>query len=541
MICLTAMHRDVARRYPTVDALRSDLERFLAGLPVRARGDSFGYLANKFVRRHAVQVGIAAAAIVLLVGVVSVYTWRLNAEREHAQRMAGRAQRVQQFMQDLFRGDDEQIGPSDTLRVVTLLQRGIEQAAALASEPEAQADLRWTLGRLMLARGQVAAAESLLSPAYQYVARSKSPDPEDLVGLGTDLGMLRAAQERWADGERLLREATALAKAKLPPDNESAIHALACLGSILMRQGKYTDAEPVLNEAIARMQATGEVTDLLIGTVNDLAILRFDSGGPAADSLFRYVAQLSRRRYGDRHPNVAHDLIDIAAVEQQAGRYEVADSLDHEALGIMSDWYGADSPNAADVMSITARNLLFLQRYDEAGALFRSALAILERAYGPEHSLVGKAWGGLASVAEAKGDAPAAEAAYKRAAGIARRAFGAHHLDVGVAIGNLGTFYMHHGQLALAERCFRESLAAYEGVLTPDAFDRGVGHLKLGRALLMQERVAEAEKETSLGYRIIAPQADTTSNFLRAAINDLYVEYTALGRPADAARFRPMR
>ena len=105
VICLTAMHRDVARRYPTVDALRSDIERFLAGLPVRARGDSFGYLAGKFVRRNAAQVGLAMAALVLTIGVATVYTWRLNVERDRAERMSTRAQRVQGVMQQTFRGE----------------------------------------------------------------------------------------------------------------------------------------------------------------------------------------------------------------------------------------------------------------------------------------------------------------------------------------------------------------------------------------------------------------------------------------------------
>ena len=47
-----ALALDPARRYPSVEALADDLRRHLDGRPVRARPDSLGYRAGKFVRRH---------------------------------------------------------------------------------------------------------------------------------------------------------------------------------------------------------------------------------------------------------------------------------------------------------------------------------------------------------------------------------------------------------------------------------------------------------------------------------------------------------
>ena len=52
------------RRYPSVEQFAGDLRRHLDGLPVRARPDTFGYRAGKFVRRH--RVAVAAAALVAL-------------------------------------------------------------------------------------------------------------------------------------------------------------------------------------------------------------------------------------------------------------------------------------------------------------------------------------------------------------------------------------------------------------------------------------------------------------------------------------------
>jgi hypothetical protein len=63
-ILLTALHKEPARRYSSVDAFGDDLHRHLENLPVRAREDSFWYRANRFVRRHPGAV-LAGALIVL--------------------------------------------------------------------------------------------------------------------------------------------------------------------------------------------------------------------------------------------------------------------------------------------------------------------------------------------------------------------------------------------------------------------------------------------------------------------------------------------
>ncbi|MEZ6317846.1 MAG: protein kinase [Phycisphaerales bacterium] len=61
-IVLKAIQRDRELRYASVGALADDLRRFLNHEPILARRQSRAYLASKFVRRHRVGVGLAAAA-----------------------------------------------------------------------------------------------------------------------------------------------------------------------------------------------------------------------------------------------------------------------------------------------------------------------------------------------------------------------------------------------------------------------------------------------------------------------------------------------
>jgi non-specific serine/threonine protein kinase/serine/threonine-protein kinase len=63
-ILLTALRKEPARRYQSVEQFATDVRRHLDGLPVRARPDTFGYRAGKFIRRN--QAGVAAAVLVAL-------------------------------------------------------------------------------------------------------------------------------------------------------------------------------------------------------------------------------------------------------------------------------------------------------------------------------------------------------------------------------------------------------------------------------------------------------------------------------------------
>jgi tRNA A-37 threonylcarbamoyl transferase component Bud32/tetratricopeptide (TPR) repeat protein len=63
-VVLMALRKEPERRYASVEQLAEDIRRHLAGHPVIARGESLGYRARKFIRRH--RAGVAAAAFILL-------------------------------------------------------------------------------------------------------------------------------------------------------------------------------------------------------------------------------------------------------------------------------------------------------------------------------------------------------------------------------------------------------------------------------------------------------------------------------------------
>ena len=66
-ITMMALEKDRARRYGSPNELAADIARHLRPEPVVASPPSASYLAEKFVRRHRMGVGVVAAAVLVLV------------------------------------------------------------------------------------------------------------------------------------------------------------------------------------------------------------------------------------------------------------------------------------------------------------------------------------------------------------------------------------------------------------------------------------------------------------------------------------------
>lgn len=88
-IVLMAMRKDPLRRYASAEQLSDDIQRHLDGEPVRARQDTLGYRAGKFVRRNRIAVSAAvlvAASLVVGIGVALRQASIARVERARAER-----------------------------------------------------------------------------------------------------------------------------------------------------------------------------------------------------------------------------------------------------------------------------------------------------------------------------------------------------------------------------------------------------------------------------------------------------------------------
>ena len=538
VLCLTAMHRDPERRYRTVEALIRDIDHFLNGEPLAARPDTIGYRMGKFVSRNRGPVAVASLATAAALALVTFYTVRLATARNAALAQATRTERIQRFMLSMFQGGDEAVAPADSLRVVTLLEQGVREAAALDNEPQVQTELYHTLGGVYQQLGKLDRADSLLQLALDRRRAEATVDPADVGRSLVALGQLRIDQARLDTALLLIQAGLAQAGKALPPDHPTVIEAKVALGRALEEKGDYDGAIGVMTE-VAQHDARDTTTRDAALHLSGLANAHFYAGHyPIADSLNRRVLAMNRARYGNRHPMVAEDLINLGHIQQDLGNYKEAEKYFREAMSITEAWYGPDHPKTAVNATVLGRSLVFQNREDEAVVLLERALAIQERVYGPIHVRVASTLNELGSVAYQRGQLDIAEARYGRVVEIYRAIHGNRHQHVGVARSNLASALMAKGDLRQAETLFREALSIFSETLAPDHLNTSIGHIKLGRALLRQKRFLEATKETRVGYESLVKQADPAVSFLRAARLDLAAAYDSLGQRDLAARFR---
>ena len=84
-IVLHALQKEAERRYATVNELSTDIGRYLAHLPVVARGDDWLYKARKFLVRNARSLAITTMVVVSIAALTAVNlhpgTWALTPAR----------------------------------------------------------------------------------------------------------------------------------------------------------------------------------------------------------------------------------------------------------------------------------------------------------------------------------------------------------------------------------------------------------------------------------------------------------------------------
>ena len=540
VLCLTAMHKDPPRRYASVEALIRDVDHYLAGEPLEARPDSVGYRAGKFVRRNWRAVSMATVTLAMIIGLTVFYTVGLANARNAALAEAARTLRIQRFMLDLFQGnEDEAVGPADSLRVVTLVDRGAQQARALDVEPAVQAELFETLGGVYRTLGRLSPADSLLRAALARRRALFGPAHPAVASSLIALGELRIAQADYDSAETYIRDALTIAKRTMRPTDPIVGKATTALGQVLYDKGAYDQAVPVLQEAI-RLQTRGDtVTSGLASAITDLANTYFYLGKFAlSDTLNQRALAMDKHLYGPRHAYVGDVLINLGAIRFEWAKYPEAERYYREALDINRAWYGPNHPETASSLTALGRCLASQQRLVEADTVLRQALDVLERVYGPVHPRVASALNEYSRVKQSEGKLDEAEAGFRRMADIYKTIYHDKHYVISIALSNIAGVLQERKQYTQAEALFREAIRRYDGLLAPDHQLVGIAHSRLGRVLRLEGRWTDAREESEVGYTILMKQSTPPTTWVQRARMDLAIEYDSLGRPADAARVR---
>jgi len=187
------LEKDPGQRYQSARELRDELQRFLEGEPIQARGASLAYRLTKKAKKHrlVVTVGAVAAAALLVVGGLAVRTQVQAAARARLARQLGQeAERLEWIVRAAHLSPLHDVRPER--RLVASAMSQLEARSEGLRGPVAVA-----LGRGYLALGDLRRARGLLEQAWEDGERGA----DVAFALGSALSGLYVDELR--DAERL--------------------------------------------------------------------------------------------------------------------------------------------------------------------------------------------------------------------------------------------------------------------------------------------------------------------------------------------------
>jgi serine/threonine-protein kinase len=386
-IVLLALRKDPGARYSSVERLDEDIARFLAGRPVRARGDAVGYRLRKWLARH--RIAAAALAGALIVAVASaVLLIRQNrvvaGERDRARVAAAQSEAVKDFLVDLFAAADPAKTLGETLSIGAVLDKGGARISeGFDKQPRVRAEMLHTVGTVYHALGSFARARELVGQAATL--RRQWPDTDgELSRSLTELAAIERDDSRLDEAIALAHEAVARAGT----DVHARARALNELGvDLLMREQDLAGARTALDTAIATYRAWPDPDPVRIAIAqgNRAAVDLGEGRLDAAEAGFSEAVAVLAPRLGDVHPEVTALLYNLARLEERRGRLEEAEAHFARVLAAETMVLGADHPDVA----IDRTRLAYVQsergRYAVAEAGFAAALATLRARLPPDH------------------------------------------------------------------------------------------------------------------------------------------------------------
>jgi len=421
-ITMKALDKERTRRYGSPAELAADIERHLHDQPVLAGPPSASYRASKFVRRHRFGVGVAAAALLLLVTfaiTMALQARRIAKERDRANREAETSKRVSEFMTNMFKVSDPGQARGNSVTAREILDKASKEIrAGLSTDPEVQAQMMHVMG-----------------------------------GVYDNLGLYPQAQSLFTDAVETRRHV-------LGAENRKTLQSMSRLSGVLREQGNYAQAEQLQRDALAtQLRTLGTEDPDTLDSMSQLAsILYSEARYGEAEKYGRTALDSQRRILGAEHASTLWSMDVLASVYSDEGRLADAEKLFAEGLAIRRRVLGPDHPDTLSLMDGYATTLAQEHHNDEAEKLLRETLSVRSRVLGPDHRDTLMSMNNLANMLFVEARYNEAERLERETLDLQRRVLGPNHPDTAMSIYNLGGIALHKGKRDEALSLLREAV-----------------------------------------------------------------------------------
>ncbi len=360
-ILLKAIAKEKERRYQSAGELRDEVERYLRGEPIQAKGDGWLYVTGKFLRRHPVVTGVAAAAFILSLaygGAMTVlYRRAVSAETKataHAEDARAKFRMAQQTAEAMLLQVDEVLKKTAGMGAVRqkLLSQLSSQFEVLTQEQSDDPALQ----------GDLATAHSKLADVYQSIGELERAS-EHAVSAHSIRERLAAADQDDSDAQAALSIA------------------MVRVGDIVRENGEaqrgrdlYEQALLIDEELVAEHPENLNYLDNLSWSYDRLAHLAIHRGDDVeAARLFSARALVAEGLIAAEPNNPARIMTRLQSYIQTSARDASSDELGGQ-FGL--ERAGRAAELADRLMAIDPENLEYIRLYITSRTFLSTALSL---------------------------------------------------------------------------------------------------------------------------------------------------------------------
>jgi len=511
-IILHAMEKEPQRRYHSASELANDLERYLNGFPVAARGPSWSYQAKKFVERHKLAVSAAVSALVLLFGFVvaiTVQSWRLDRERITAEKVA-------EFQSSIISSTNPSESRGKMLTARDVLDQGAANLdRATGMDPTVRDKLLNTLAVAYRSQGIFDRAYDLFSNSLEIRKRlygNRSKEAAETMGILADLDIfsedyyrafkdadvwfgairpfddrydeealaalrlrttLEAYHNRLVDAEATGRQAIKVAAKVSGPESNEAFLQYCPLGNILFREGKWTDAEDMYRTSMLFYRkgdwqnSPGVIAEM--ESASRLGFLLGLEGRYAeADPLLREVVSQRLKILGFAHDSTGASEAALGFVLGKMHQTQKAEQLGRDGLRSREAVQGGNSRNYGVDEGLLAVTYMDEGKFEQARLLLEHDVMLCRMHLGDRSLYLARELNLLGHLQLATQQADTAAQTLETALSMEQQTNGDESLYAAADHLELGRAQIAQGKLPEAEASLRRAVVLYRTTAQDD-------------------------------------------------------------------------
>ncbi len=470
-ILMKAIDPEPDQRYHSAEQIVADIQRHFQKQPVIARDQTWTYQLNRFFARHKTgTASIAAVLTLLVVYAISVTSHSKQTEEalEQARLEAEKSEQIANFMMGMFEAGDPYENLGDTVTARVLLDRGIQYAEELDSQPTVQARMFNVVGRVHRELGEY-------EKAYP-----------------------------------LLKKSLLLKKEHQPSEEIAIADSYYRLGTVMHHMGEYRESNEYFENALDiygkhPKHESAEYASSLFAHANVRNVHRDPE---TALKLHKQAYEMRRKLFGEYHADVAASSRSLGFTYHLLEQPDTADHFLKESYDIYHEIYDPHHPSIAELLTVYARVVERNGDSQRAIEMLKDAVEIRSRAFGEFHTKTGTSQKALADLYRNNGNFETAEEIYLDLLWAIENRLGGNNPLYRPVVQALGKLYLETDRFEEAEPRLRQTVNLLESVLNESHPRVLSARRDLAGCLIELFRLDEANELLAENLNVLTRQED---------------------------------